>query len=102
VILNFGKYKDWDLTEVPDEYVDYMVQQKRRDLQLWEGEQHRRELMHEAELPMIEKLVKAGYHALAHKYHPDRGGDEDAMRQLNAAMAQLQEIVSTSSDGVYP
>jgi hypothetical protein len=102
VILTFGKYNGWDLTEVPDEYVDYMVQQKRCDLRIWEEEQQRRELMREAELPMIEKVVKAGYHALAHKYHPDRGGDEDAMRQLNAAMAQLQDIVVAHRNGAYP
>jgi hypothetical protein len=102
VILSFGKYKDWDLSEVPDDYVDYMVQQKRRDLQLWEDEQERRELMREAELPMLEKVVKAGYHALAQKYHPDHGGDEEAMRQLNAAVAQLQDIVAAQRNGVYP
>jgi hypothetical protein len=102
MILNFGKFKGWDLNEVPDDYVDYMVQQKRKDLQLWEEEQRRRELMREAELPMIEKVVKVGYRTLAQQYHPDHGGDGEAMRQLNAAMAQLQEMVAASRTGAFP
>lgn len=102
MILSFGKYKDWDLSEVPDDYVDYMVQQKRRDLQLWEDEQQRRELMREAEMPMIEKVIKVGFRTLAQQYHPDHGGDEEAMRQLNAAMAQLQDIVGAYRNSAYP
>ena len=102
MILTFGKYKDWDLADVPDDYVDYMVNQKRRDLQLWEEEQRRRELLREAELPMVEKVIKAGYRALAQKYHPDHGGDEVAMRQLNAAMAQLNELMIAAREGAYP
>jgi hypothetical protein len=102
MILNFGKYKDWDLADVPDDYVDYMVQQKRKDLQLWEEEQRRRELMREAELPMIEKVIKVGYRTLAQQYHPDHGGDEETMRQLNAAMAQLSDLMTAARDGAYP
>jgi hypothetical protein len=102
VILKFGKYEGWDLADVPDDYVDYMAQQKRKDLQLWAEEQQRRELMREAELSMIEKVIKVGYRTLAQQYHPDRGGDEETMRQLNAAMAQLGELITAARDGAYP
>jgi DnaJ-class molecular chaperone len=102
VILKFGKYHGWDVADVPDDYVDYMVQAKRKDVQFWEDEQRRRELMREAEMPMIEKMIKVGYRTLAQQYHPDHGGDEETMRQLNAAMAQLSELISAARDGAYP
>jgi hypothetical protein len=102
VILSFGKYKDWDLAEVPDDYVDYMVGQKRKDLQLWEDEQKRRELMREADLPWVEQLIKAGHHALAQKHHPDRGGSAEEMQAINAAAAQLKDFVVAQRTSAYP
>jgi hypothetical protein len=102
VILDFGKYRGWDLTEIPDDYLGFLIARKRQDLQMWEEEQRRRELMREAELPMIEKVIKVGYRTLAQQYHPDHGGDEEAMRQLNAAMAQLQEMVTAAQSTAYP
>ena len=35
--------------------------------------------------------VKRRYHALALEHHPDRGGDGDTLREINAAMAVLQK-----------
>ena len=102
MILAYGKFRGWDLTEIPDDYLTYMLQQKRKDLQLWEAEQRRRELLREAEMPMIEKIAKVGYRTLAQQYHPDHGGDEEVMRQLNAAMAQLQEMVTAAQGTAYP
>lgn len=101
-MLTFGKYKGWDLTEVPDDYVEYMVQQKRRDLQLWEDEQRRRELLREADLPWVEKLIKAGHHTLAQKYHPDRGGSAEDMQAINAAAEQLKDFVAGQRSGAHP
>jgi DnaJ-class molecular chaperone len=48
----------------------------------------------EAELSMAQQIIKAGYHALAQKYHPDRGGDANQMRELNAAHEGLKETLA--------
>jgi hypothetical protein len=102
VILNFGKYKGWAMAEIPDDYVDYMVDQKRKDLQVWEEEQRRRELMREADLPWVEKLIKAGHHTLAQQHHPDRGGRDEDMQAINAAAEQLKDFVAGQRTGAYP
>jgi len=34
--------------------------------------------------------IKKAYHKLAHKYHPDRGGDEAKMKEVNEAYATLR------------
>jgi hypothetical protein len=102
VILRFGKYEGWDIADVPDDYVDYMVQQKRKDLQLWEDEQKRRELIREADLSWVEKLIKAGHRALAQKYHPDRGGNAEDMQAINAAAEQLKDFAMAQRNGAYP
>ena len=102
MILKFGKYEGWHLAEVPDDYVDYMVQQKRKDLQLWEDEQKRRELIREADLPWVEKLIKAGHHALAQRHHPDRGGSAEDMQAINAAAEQLKDFAAAQRNGAYP
>ena len=38
------------------------------------------------------ELVKAAYRTLAVLYHPDKGGDEELMKRVNVAYAQLQKI----------
>jgi curved DNA-binding protein CbpA len=42
-------------------------------------------------------VIRAAYHALARKYHPDAGGDLKRMVQLNAAWAVLGDPVSRSA-----
>jgi len=35
------------------------------------------------------EVVKAAYKALALKYHPDRGGDQAKMQELNSAISEI-------------
>jgi hypothetical protein len=93
---------DVSASEVPDDYITFLIQQKRRDLHILEEEQRRRELLREADLPWVEKLIKAGHHALAQKHHPDRGGSVDDMRAINAAVEQLKEFAAAQRQGAYP
>lgn len=37
------------------------------------------------------EVVEAAYRALSKKYHPDRGGNEALMKQLNDAIVQARE-----------
>ncbi|HVN42074.1 MAG TPA: DnaJ domain-containing protein [Steroidobacteraceae bacterium] len=43
------------------------------------------------------EVVRAAYHALARKRHPDAGGDGEAMVLLNAAWAILRDPVSRAA-----
>lgn len=40
------------------------------------------------------RIILAGYRALAKKLHPDRGGSEEAMQALNAAVVRLRQAAS--------
>jgi hypothetical protein len=102
VMLQYGKYKGWDIEEVPDDYVEYMITAKRKDLEIWEGEWQRRELAREAQMPLIMKMAKTGYRAMALQCHPDRGGSEAQMKDLNAAWAQMEETLRAMENGGLP
>lgn len=91
--VRFGKYAGWRLEDVPLDYVDWMIGKCKHDLAMWEGERQRRELLEEAELTMVEQLVKAGFRELAKRHHPDYGGSATAMQELNAAHEWLKEAL---------
>jgi DnaJ domain len=37
------------------------------------------------------EVIKASYHALSKKHHPDRGGDTQTMQRINAAYDRLKD-----------
>jgi hypothetical protein len=43
--------------------------------------------------PMVEELIASGYHSLASRHHPDRGGETKTMQAINAATAWLRRVV---------
>jgi hypothetical protein len=56
------------------------------------GNDHFR-ILHLRETAPVE-LIEGAYRILARMYHPDRGGDSEAMQQINSAYAALRERVS--------
>lgn len=92
--LKFGKYKDWDIEQVPDDYVDFMIQSQT----IWIEERRRRDLIRESELSWVEKVIKAGQRDLAKRHHPDHGGSTAEMQAINAAVAQLMELLEHLKD----
>ena len=44
--------------------------------------------------PVIRDVVRAGFRALSHERHPDRGGTNTAMREVLAARQWLEELVA--------
>ena len=48
----------------------------------------------EIEIDANKKKIKKAYRKLAHKYHPDKGGDEAKMKELNKAYAILTKPAS--------
>ena len=87
--LKFGKYAGWDLEQVPDDYVDFMIKSQT----MWVEERERRDLIRESESSWVEKVIKAGQRDLAKRYHPDHGGTTQDMQAVNAAVAQLMELL---------
>jgi hypothetical protein len=41
---------------------------------------------------LLQEMLRAGFRALALKYHPDQGGTTEGMRQLNALMEKVKKM----------
>jgi hypothetical protein len=48
---------------------------------------------HITNLKLAKNIVQAGYRALAKAYHPDAGGDEESMKELNRIKEQLDDLL---------
>ena len=99
--LTFGKYAGLDLQQVPVDYLEWLLESMRLTVTEIDSELERRRLAEEANQSWLEKVVSAGYRSLAKEHHPDRGGDPEAMKDLNAAVAKLRGMLggNGSRDG---
>ncbi|MCK9568705.1 hypothetical protein M0R72_07180 [Candidatus Pacearchaeota archaeon] len=91
--LSFGKYNGWELSDVPDDYIEYMITSNEANLKMFRGEKERRVAYLDAKMPMMERIIQAGYRALANQHHPDKGGDTRTMQQVNAAYEKLKQVI---------
>ena len=96
MILKFGKYKDYDLQQVPDDYLGWIIETQKKTLDEYQVEQRRRLALQDARLSWAERLVQAGFRALAMQYHPDHGGNGESMQQVIAAQEQLKDLIKQS------
>lgn len=113
--MPFGKYKGWKLWNLPDSYLEWLIDQdfcreplrsnireewdsrqagNRRD---YHGEYHsnassqsRNTSLPPKERAMVIAVIDAGYRAVSKKVHPDLGGTHDDMVALNRAIEQLR------------
>jgi hypothetical protein len=51
------------------------------------------------ELALAKRLVDAGYKTLATSLHPDRGGDAEQMRELNALASSMRQQLAAIEGG---
>jgi len=91
MLLSFGKYKGQDLSSVPEDYIEWLVDKARNDVATYEGELERRILIREADETIAAQIVEAGFKVLAKKYHPDVGGDPAKMRELLATREKMRQ-----------
>ena len=91
--LGFGKYAGMDLRDVPQEYLEWLIQMRKKDLAEYQGELERRELVESASITMVERVVQEGFRSLAKKFHPDAGGSDAEFVELKAAHEQLKMVL---------
>lgn len=97
MLLRFGKYKGQQITDVPTEYLEWLVQQNKNTLADIEEELERRVAAESANLPIIQQVIQAGYRALAKQHHPDVGGDPSKMKEVNNAVEYLRKLTREKS-----
>jgi hypothetical protein len=91
--LRFGQYKGQPISAVPADYLEFLIKTAEETISDCREELTRREAAAEASLPWVQRVVEAGFRALAKQHHPDHGGTNDAMSELIAAVECLRERV---------
>lgn len=82
-----------NIADIPRDYLEWLIDTRKKDIATYQGELDRRDVLEAGSLSMVEKLVSAGYRALALKAHPDQGGTPAEFLELQGAKAQLDEVV---------
>ena len=93
MILSFGKHAGKELSDVPRDYLEWMVSKCKTDLATYQGELDRRDSQEAATQTDLERLVQAGYRELAKKAHPDAGGSKESFLALQGAYEQLKVVL---------
>ena len=102
MIMRFGRYRGQDISEVPDDYLEWLERTQTCDLDQLRAAMEQRGLrthrpqprvVYQQPLkpgPLIAEMIHAGYRTLAKKYHPDMGGNTQQMQQLNEAFERWE------------
>ena len=93
MILTFGKYSGEDIRDVPREYLEWMADQAKRNLRMFEDEIERRDLIEASNCSMVDRIVQVGFRELAKQLHPDQGGKAQDFIDLRAAHERLKEML---------
>jgi hypothetical protein len=110
--MPFGRWKGVSVTDLPDDYLQWLVDEV--DMQPWLDTAVRAEyagrhgaqattpaiyrLPVGASVEMALRLVQAGRRALSRELHPDVGGDHESMVTLNTSADWLTELVATVAE----
>lgn len=89
--LGFGKFKDVPIEQVPESYLQWLINSNKQKIADLEAELARRALVDMASGTWIERIIKSGYRALMKQYHPDTGGTTEDATAINAAYEKLKK-----------
>lgn len=93
MILKFGKHKGRHISDVPRDYIEWLINSQEQTLKEYKAEIERRDSIADADMSWEQKIIKAGFRALSMKHHPDKGGNVGDMKNLNAAHEKLKTRV---------
>ncbi len=99
MLMPFGKYRGWELEELPDSYLEWLISSVslrepllsavHREISFRSWGRHEETAIVSQNLDRI----KAIYWDLARQYHPDRiGGNGDVMKGINIFYERLQTL----------
>jgi hypothetical protein len=103
--MPFGKHKGTKISELPDDYLQWLLSLDLREplKSAVENEYQERECADNDGVPgvnvlVIDEIVSAGVRALSKKYHPDVGGDHRKMVSINQTADWIREQVRRISE----
>jgi hypothetical protein len=107
--MEFGKYKDRSLGDVPSDYLVWLLRKSKTNVREIRNELKNRGVINDDDesppppnhgrthipgdlnSPLFRDLLAAGFKSLAQKLHPDHGGDADQMKELNQLRERLKK-----------
>ena len=103
MIMPFGKHLGEELGDLPDGYLEWLYGLENLKPRLRGGvdEEYNKRFI-ESENPYLDssstalanQIIDTGFRSLAKQLHPDHGGDAEAMKSLNNAIAWLRKMMS--------
>jgi hypothetical protein len=99
--MPFGKYRGWELDEIPEGYLIWVLDNCRNIAPtLRRLIQRRLGLLDEPRqatpAPDWQGAVQQWYRQLTLDFHPDRGGSTEAMQAINEAYDRLRKVLGLS------
>src|SRR5262245_27373604 len=99
--IPFGRYKGELLEDLPFAYLEWLNEQDflreplksaiKAEFERRTFSQERRIHIHNIDMDLIDDIVEAGRRSLAKIFHPDAGGSNHMMQQVNAACDWLKQ-----------
>jgi hypothetical protein len=92
-VFTFGKYNGMAFENVPSDYFEWLIGTRKKDIEAYQAELDRRAAAEVASLTMTERIIVAGYRALAKTMHPDVGGSKEQFQELQGSYEQLKSVM---------
>jgi hypothetical protein len=105
--MKFGKFKGYEVSELPDNYLDWLstlsdlrepllsavASELLKRFGAQQDPQQTRLLLSGEVLDLADSVITAGYRKLCMEMHPDKQGDHESMVNLNQAVTWLRQQV---------
>ncbi len=92
--MSFGKYAGTALADVPEDYLNWLIDTKKKEIDGYQDELDHRARAEEASMSMVDRIAQEGFKAMAKKLHPDKGGSTSEFQNLTASFEHLKEILT--------
>ena len=93
VMFETGMYKGIAMCDTPSDYLLALRERNLTFVRIFEGILRERGDLPVTSITRMEELVAAGQQSLAKKYHPECGGTEHEMSEVDEAAAAILELL---------
>ena len=95
--MSFGKYKGWPLDQVPKEYLFWALDNC-KTLSPFLRQEIENTLRDEGTdmqpAAQLHGILRQWHREMVMKFHPDRGGNVEAMKAINIGVERLRELAA--------
>lgn len=85
--MPFGKYRGRPVDELPDDYVEWLLEQE------WLKPSLRVAILERNEKHPLDRVLAKWQSTMALKFHPDRGGSHEAMLAVNEGAELFRRLI---------